>query len=133
MLGEVKQALLVHRVGTGVDAMPPMTALELATRGGAQVLGREDIGQLMPGRAADVAVFDLGEIGYAGTHDALGALLLCGTSTRADSVIVNGKVVVRGRRLVNVDERELARRAQAIADRMIARAGARTGIDYFTG
>jgi 8-oxoguanine deaminase len=130
MLHEVKMALLVHRVGTAVDAMPPMTALELATRGSAAVLGRDDIGVIAPGKAADLAIFDLGEIGYAGTHDPLGALLMCGTSTRAHTVLVNGKVVVRSGRLVAVDEAELARRAQRIADGMLARASARTGIDY---
>jgi cytosine/adenosine deaminase-related metal-dependent hydrolase len=132
MLHEVKMALLVHRVGTAVDAMPPMTALELATRGSATVLGRDDIGVIAPGKAADLAIFDLGEIGYAGTHDPLGALLMCGTSTRAQTVLVNGKVVVRDGRLRGVDEAELARRAQGIADGMLARASARTGIDYLS-
>ncbi|MBI5482185.1 MAG: 8-oxoguanine deaminase [Deltaproteobacteria bacterium] len=130
MLNEVKLALLVHRVGTGVDAMPPMTALELGTRGSAAVLGRGDIGLIAPDKAADIAIFDLGELGYAGTHDPLGALLMCGTSTRARTVLVNGKVVVRAGRLVGVDEAELARRAQTIAEGMLARASARTGIDY---
>jgi cytosine/adenosine deaminase-related metal-dependent hydrolase len=130
MLAEVKLALLVHRVGTGVSAMPAMRALELATRGGAAVLGRDDIGRIAPGAAADLAIFDLGELGFAGTHDPLDALLMCGTSTRAQTVLVNGRVVVRDRRLVNVDERELATHAQRLADGMVARAHARTGIDY---
>jgi cytosine/adenosine deaminase-related metal-dependent hydrolase len=130
MLAEVKQALLVHRVGTGVTAMTPRGALALGTNGGARVLGRHDIGVIAVDKAADVAVFDLGEIGFAGTHDPLGALLMCGTSTRADTVVVNGRIVVRGGRLVDVDERDLAARARVIADAMMARARARTGIDY---
>jgi 8-oxoguanine deaminase len=130
MLAEVKMALLVHRVGTGVDSMPPMAALELATRGSAAVLGRDDVGQLAPGKAADVAVFALHELGYAGTHDPLGALLMCGTGTRAQTVLVNGQVVVRGGRLCAIDEADLRQRAQRIADGMLQRAGARTGIDY---
>jgi len=132
MLAEVKMALLVHRVGTRVDAMPPMTALELATRGSAAVLGRDDIGQLAPGKAADIAVFDLSELGYAGVHDPLAGLLMCGTSTRARTVVVNGKVVVREGRLTAVDEKDLARRAQQIAASMLQRAAARTGINYLS-
>jgi 8-oxoguanine deaminase len=130
MLAEVKMALLVHRVGTAVDAMPPLTALELATRGSAAVLGRDDVGVLAPGKAADVAVFALDDLGYAGAHDPLGALLMCGTSTRAHTVLVNGRVVVRAGKLCAVDEAELRTRAQRIAEAMLARAGARTGIDY---
>jgi cytosine/adenosine deaminase-related metal-dependent hydrolase len=130
MLGEVKQALLVHRVGTGITAMPTMRALELATRGSASVLGRDDIGRIAPGKAADLAVFDLGELGFAGVHDPLDGLLMCGTGTRAETVLVNGRVVVSGRRLVTADEQALSQRAQRLADGMVARAHARTGIDY---
>lgn len=66
MLGEARQALLLQRVGFGPTALSARGALELATRGGASVLGRDDIGYLAPGMAADFVAFDLNQIGFAG-------------------------------------------------------------------
>ena len=85
LLRELRTALLVHRVGTDVEAMGATDVLEMATRGGAAVLGRDDIGVLRPGMAADLAVFRCDEIGFAGAgHDPVGALLFCGTTSRSD-------------------------------------------------
>jgi 8-oxoguanine deaminase len=120
MLREVQVALLVHRVGTAVDAMPARRALDLATRGGARVLGRDDLGVIAPGYAADLAVFDLTGLAYAGAlHDPVAALLFCGVDARARFVVVNGEVVVRERRLVRVDERQAAERAQDASRRLL--------------
>ncbi|MDO9286820.1 MAG: 8-oxoguanine deaminase [Aquabacterium sp.] len=92
----------------GCDAGPAeMTArhlLEVATRGGARVLGRDDIGHLAPGMAADLALFDLRALGFAGgaVHDPVAALLLCAPANAAYTV-VNGRVVVREGQLATVD------------------------------
>ena len=120
MLRELQSAMLVHRNDTGVDAMPARLALRLATRGGAQVLGRDDVGQLSPGKAADIALFDMTELGYAGgMHDPIAALLFCGTSSRVHTSLVNGRVVVRDGRLVDCDERALYDQANALAQGLV--------------
>ena len=113
LLNEARQALLLARVGRalepfGCDAGPAeMTArdvLALATRGGAQVLGRTDIGHLAPGQCADLALFDLRTLGFAGgaVHDPVGSLLLCASATAAYTV-VHGRVVVDQGQLTTVD------------------------------
>lgn len=95
MLGEVRQAMLLQRVGFGPDALTARQALELATLGGAKVLNRDDIGALKPGMAADVVMFDLDQAGFAGAlHDPVAALVFCTPAAVACSII-NGRVVVR--------------------------------------
>jgi cytosine/adenosine deaminase-related metal-dependent hydrolase len=123
MLAEVRQAMLVARVKSGVDSMPARDALWIATRGGAQVLGRDDIGELSPGKAADIAVFDLGGIDFAGSlSDPVAAAVFCGAGRRAKHVFVNGKQTVKDGRLVNVDEAALARKANKLSQEMLERA-----------
>ncbi|MDI6757132.1 MAG: 8-oxoguanine deaminase [Endomicrobiia bacterium] len=120
MLGELRQCLLAHRIKSGVGSMPAEDVFRMATRGGAAVLGRDDIGSLEPGRAADVAIFDMRQIGYAGAlHDPLAALVFCGDSHIARTVIVNGKVVVDGGRLVTVDGDVLFAEADALSRKLI--------------
>jgi cytosine/adenosine deaminase-related metal-dependent hydrolase len=103
MLGEARQAMLLQRVGLGPDAMSAREALEIATRGGAKVLGRDDIGVLAPGMAADLVMFDLTQLSFAGAlHDPVAALVFCTPSNVAYSII-NGKVVVRDGRCVTID------------------------------
>jgi 8-oxoguanine deaminase len=124
LLREMQTALLVHRVGTGVDAMPAHRVLDLATLGGARVLGRDDIGVIAPGKAADLAVFDLRGLEYAGaTHDPVAALLFCGPNARAETVIVNGEVLVRDRHLVRLDERSVAEEARRASAGLLEAAG----------
>ena len=98
MLAEVRQALLLARLARGADSMTVLSALRLATTGSAACLGRSDLGTLEPGKAADVTIFALDDIGYSGAGDPVGALLLC-HPTRVDTLIVNGKVVVEQGRL----------------------------------
>ena len=75
----MQMALLVHRVGTAVDSMPPQLVLEMATQGGAAVLGQPEIGSIEVGKAADLAVFRLDKIDYAGAMaDPAAAILMCG-------------------------------------------------------
>ena len=103
MLGEVRQAMLLQRVGFGPDAMTARQALEIATLGGAKVLNRDDIGALKPGMAADVVMFSLDQIGFAGaSHDPVAALVFCTPSNVAYSVI-NGRIVVRNGEMASVD------------------------------
>jgi 8-oxoguanine deaminase len=124
MLREMQVALLVHRVGTGVGAMPARRVLHMATAGGARVLGRDDIGVIAPGLAADLAVFDLRGLEYAGaTHDPVAALLFCGMDARAELVMVNGEVVVRDKHLVRLDEQEGAERARKASAGLLGAAG----------
>jgi cytosine/adenosine deaminase-related metal-dependent hydrolase len=124
MLGEARQAMLVHRVRTGVKSMPARDALWMATRGGAAVLGRDDIGRIAPGKAADLAIWDLNKVDYAGAQsDPVAALLFCGTGHRTKWTIVNGHIVVENEKLVNADEREIAERANKAAAMLLQKAG----------
>jgi cytosine/adenosine deaminase-related metal-dependent hydrolase len=103
MLGEARQAMLLQRVGHGPGAMTARQALELATLGGAAVLGRDDIGCLAPGMAADFAAFDMRGLSHAGgLHDPVAALVFC-TPERSSWVVINGRVVVDGGRLCTID------------------------------
>jgi cytosine/adenosine deaminase-related metal-dependent hydrolase len=128
MVNEARQALLLARVGRSLDAfgcdhgpaeMTARDALALATRGGAQVLGRADIGHLAPGMCADLALFDLDTLGFAGgaVHDPVGALLLCASPQTAWTV-VNGRVVVREGRLATLALEPLVERHNALALRL---------------
>ena len=102
-LGEARQAMLLQRVLGGPAALTARDALAMATRGGAEVLGRDDIGEIAVGKAADLAVFDLQHIGFAGAlHDPVAALLFC-QPVPAAYTIVNGNVVVREGRLTTLD------------------------------
>lgn len=130
-LREMQLALLVHRVGTGVESMPPQRVLEIATLGGARVLGYHEIGMLKPGMAADLAAFRLDRIDFAGAmHDPVSAVLFCGSGQRADLTVVDGKVVVRGGRLVGVDEEKLFHRANEVSEKMVSAAETKQGVSY---
>lgn len=124
MLAEARQALLLQRVRHGAEALRAEEALEMATVGGARVLGRDDIGSLEPGKAADFAGFRLDALDYAGAHDPVSALLLC-QPQRAALVVVNGKVRVWNGEVVGLDLGALVVRHNAIAQEMVARARSR--------
>jgi 8-oxoguanine deaminase len=125
MLGEARQAMLVHRVKSGVASMPARDALRLATRGGAAVVGRDDIGQLAAGKCADVAIFDVDRLDYAGSAgDPVASLLFCGASHRTKWTIVNGKIVVEDGKLVNADEKKVTHDANAACLDLLRKAGA---------
>ncbi len=118
MLAEIRQAMLVSRVKAGVSSMPARDALRLATRGGAEVLGRNDIGSIEVGKAADFAIFDVSGLEFAGSgSDILASLLFCG-GQKTKYTIVNGKVAVRDSRLVNIDEKKLAKKANKISEKL---------------
>jgi cytosine/adenosine deaminase-related metal-dependent hydrolase len=113
---EVKEALLVARGRGGPTAMTAREALELGTRGGAAVLGRDDIGSLEPGKQADLAVWRTDELELGGATDLVAALVLSGPH-RVDRLLVGGAEVVRDSHLVHVDEIEIARAHRAQATR----------------
>ncbi len=102
LIGEARQAMLLQRVRLGADAMSAREALEVATLGGAQVLGRSDCGALVPGRRADIAIWDMTGVEAAGAWDPVAALVLCGPG-RVRDLIVEGRVVVEGGQLATLD------------------------------
>jgi len=118
MVAEARQAMLLQRVARGADKMSAREALELATRGGAQVLGRDDIGQLAVGMRADIAVWDMTSIEAAGLWDPA-ALLLAGPTWVRD-LFVEGRRIVKQGRLHSMDLGEIKhdqiRRARALAE-----------------
>lgn len=115
LLAEARQALLLQRVGHGATAMGAREVLEIATLGGARVLGRDDIGALAPGMAADIVAFDLQGVHTAGAlHDPLAALLYC-HAPRVVTSIVNGRVRVRSGQLVAAELPLLVERHNRLA------------------
>jgi 8-oxoguanine deaminase len=123
VLAEMRQALLLQRVAHGPEkgpaAMTAREALEIATRGGAQVLNRDDIGHLAPGMAADIVTVPLNEIGLAGAlHDPLAALVF-GQVPRVRHSIVNGRVVVRDGQLATLDLPRLIERHNHLAQQLV--------------
>jgi 8-oxoguanine deaminase len=95
MLAEARQALLLNRLAHGAAALKTREALAMATTAGAECLGRDDIGSLAAGKRADIALFDLRDVGYSGVEDVVAALVLC-APTRVDTLVVEGRVVVEG-------------------------------------
>jgi cytosine/adenosine deaminase-related metal-dependent hydrolase len=126
LLAEARQALLVARLAAAPRSdrpagplLPVRTALEMATRGGAAVLGRDDIGVLEPGRAADVVAFDLDRVGFAGgLTDPVGALLLCQPVGVSHS-FVHGRAVVRDGHVVGIDVEDVLTRHRAASRRVV--------------
>lgn len=119
-LSEARQAMLLQRVQNGAGAMSARDALEIATLGGAKLLNRDDVGSLQPGMAADLAVFNLDQLAYAGARsDPLAALIFCG-ATRAAFTIVNGRVIVREGVLTTVDEGNLVELHQRLSTRLLS-------------
>jgi 8-oxoguanine deaminase len=122
MLGEVRSGLLLQRVRYGAAAMDVPRILHLATMGGARLLGFEKVGQLRPGWAADLALFDVGRMEYAGSlSDPLAAIIFSGFNHAAAYTIVNGAVVVAEGRLVGVAEEEIMRKGNTISARMLSK------------
>ena len=122
MLNEARQAMLLQRVMKTGDALTARQSLAIATRGGAAVLGRDDIGQLAPGFAADIAAFDCRGIDFAGAAwDLLAGLLFCGSS-KANYTIINGKVIVDQGQLVTMDMPKLLENHHAMTADLMRKA-----------
>jgi len=122
LLLEARMALLLQRVAQGASAFTVLEALELATLGSAAVIGRDDLGQLAPGKAADFIGVRLDRLELAGgaVHDPVAALLLC-TPHGVDLSVINGRVVVRSGRLEGIEVEPLIERHNQLARAMAAR------------
>ncbi len=118
MLHEPRQAMLLARVNGDVKAMSARDALELATLGGAKVLGRDDIGSLEVGKAADFIGIHLNRLNYAGSHDPVAAILFCDTP-RVDISVINGRVVIQDGNLLTLDLPPVVERHNKIAREMV--------------
>ncbi len=130
LLEETRQAMLLSRVRAGMmgaslsgeDAPPLMsarTALEMATRSSAAVLGRTDIGSLEPGKCADFFAINLHQIDYAGAlHDPLAALVFC-APRRVDYTVVGGKMIVKEGHMETVDEQALISQHNTLANQLM--------------
>ena len=120
LLGEARQALLLNRLAAapsleGGDVMSARIALELATRGGAEVLGRRDIGSLEPGKCADFVALRLDRLDYAGAlHDPVAAAVLC-APVGVELSVVGGRKVVEGGRLLGLEVPVLVERHNRLA------------------
>lgn len=101
LVAEARQAMLLQRVAGGADAMSAREALEIATRGGADILGRPECGRIEVGARADIAIWDVSGIESAGSWDPA-ALLLAGPTTVRD-LLVEGRSVVRDGQVVTID------------------------------
>jgi cytosine/adenosine deaminase-related metal-dependent hydrolase len=122
VINEARSAVLLQRVKNGPAAFTVQEGLELATLGGASVLGRPEIGSLAPGKAADFIGVNLHTLSMAGgaVHDPLAALLLCRVD-RVELSVINGKIVVRTGELLTVDLDKLIARHNQLAAEMVGR------------
>ena len=130
MLAEARQAMLLARLASSLGGaslstpqapalMTARQALELATRGGAAVLGRDDIGSLEVGKCCDFAAFRLDHLAYAGgLHDPAAALVFCAPQ-QVDVLVVGGRVVVDGGQLITIDVPRLVERHNRAARRLL--------------
>lgn len=126
MLGELRNCFLLQRLAGGSSAITARQVIRLATAGGADLLGRDDIGTIEEGMCADIIGVDVSDISYAGAiHDYLASLVLCGSNHTVDLTIVNGRIVVRDGRLLTVDEQRVVAQANEVALRLAHRSRAR--------
>ncbi len=117
LVAEARQAMLLQRVARGADAMSSREALEIATLGGARVLGRDDCGALEPGKRADIAIWDVSGIESAGSWDKV-ALLLAGPTCVRD-LLVEGRRVVAGGQMTTIDLPLVVERQNQLARRLM--------------
>lgn len=119
LLAEARQAMLLQRVTGDPNALGAQEALEIATLGGAAVLGRDDIGSLAPGMAADFIGYRLDRLSFAGArHDPLAALVFC-TPLNVDLSVIDGRVRVRDGQIVGLDTHALAQRHNELSRELI--------------
>ena len=124
MLGEARQALLLQRVRYGSGGVTAREVLGVVTIGGARILGYDDAGSMEPGALADVALFDVMKLEYAGAlSDPAAALLFSGYNHGVDHLVVNGEMVVENGRLVGADEDRIRDEANRCAKRLYEKAG----------
>jgi len=118
LLLEARQAMLLQRIQNGADALTTREALRVATRGGAEVLGRNDCGQISIGKRADIVLWDTATLEMAGAWDPVAALVLCGPH-RPKHVFIEGNHVVRDFQLTTLDVAALSRTASQAVKNLI--------------
>ena len=123
MLAEARQALLLQRVTKGAAALTVEETLEMATLGGARVLGRDDVGSLQPGKAADFVGVTLDRLQFAGAacHDPVATLLMC-TPPTVDLSVINGRIAVEDGHIPKLDLERIVARQNELALDMVRRA-----------
>ncbi|MGL1957559.1 MAG: 8-oxoguanine deaminase [Colwellia sp.] len=119
MMQEIRQALLINRLRYSADDVTHLDALYWATKGSAQVLGRDDIGELAVGKQADIALFKTDELRFSGAHDPLAALVLCGAHS-AGSVMCKGKWLVKNGVLTTQDTEAIRHRHHELAKLLVS-------------
>jgi 8-oxoguanine deaminase len=119
LIQEVRQALLLQRLKYGAGRVSHIDALRWGTKGSARCLGREDIGEIAPGKQADLALFKLDELRFSGTGDPLAALVMCGAH-RADYVMVAGRWVVREGEIPGLDLKQLIAEHSGLARNLLS-------------
>lgn len=118
LMQEARQALYLQRLRYGAERITPRKVLEWATRGSAKLLGRGDLGELRPGKQADLALFKLDDLRFSGSHDPIAALILCGAE-RADRVMVGGKWRVVDGAIEGLDIEQLIARHKVAAAALV--------------
>jgi len=120
MIAELKAAFLMHRLIYGIPGISAEEVLAIATNGGSDVLNQPEVGSIEEGKAADMFLINTKRLGLAGgLSDSVSTLVTSGDSQIVDITIVNGKIVVRDGRLVNIDEDKVAEKANKISHKMI--------------
>ena len=124
LLGELRQALLLQRVKYGSSALSAREVLRMGSEFGSRMLGFDQAGRVEEGALADLALFDVDQLGYAGAcTDPVAALVFCGFDHRAEYVIANGRFIVEKRQLVGMGEEEIRVNADRVSRKLFSKAG----------
>jgi len=127
ILMEMRNAMLLSRLREPEYWLSTEEVLWMATVGGAKALGRNDIGQIAPGKCADLTLISMDRLEYSGAQrDPAAAILFCVAMNPVDWVIVNGKIIVENGRINGLDEKALIARHQQLSDDLIAEAESKT-------
>lgn len=119
MWEEVRRAYLLNHLKYGTEGLNAYNILKVATRGGAEVLGRTDTGYLAEGMAADLNLFDLKGIEFAGCHDPLVSMVCLGNHSFPKMTMVQGEIVAKDGIILKVDTNQIAKEAHAHACRLV--------------
>ena len=120
MLNEARQTMLLQRVNSKASTMTAREALKVATKGGASVLNRDDIGMLVPGYAADITAFKRDNVDFSGSDwDPVASLVFCGQS-KANYTIINGKIVVSEGQLTSIPMEKLVHEHSKLSRNLIS-------------
>lgn len=136
MIAEIQTAYVLHKLNSIKFQRERRTSaremLEIASKGGATVLGWDNLGSIAPGKGADISLIDTRKLDYAGSvHDIITAIVMFGSTHTVDTTIVNGEIVVRDGKLTKINEEEVYYRANQLSKELLRKASHRTGMNYF--